>query len=257
MKKILLLILIIVSSFPLISCSKQIEKPIAETIVNKYYTAVIAGDYGTAYELLSVQTKSLFSLEKFKDNLELQKKGYGLTKFEIVKVEGPDQYKIFTINTTGPKPDSIRSDYAMAKLENNQYKIDMGDGVGFNNITALACNQIAHDNLYTKEKDFDNVIYYSKKAIELDPKNEFAYADLARAYTLSGNMKAGLEAIDKYIYLYPSLKQNDKELAQMYDFKGLNLLGQHKVEEAKAAYQKSLQIDPTNKDVFQSLQELK
>ncbi|HZK54230.1 MAG TPA: hypothetical protein VFC84_08570 [Desulfosporosinus sp.] len=255
MKKMLLLILIIVSSFLLISCTKQSEKPVAEIVLNKYYTAVIAGDYGTAYECLSIKTKSAYSMEKFKENHELLKKAYGVTKFEIVGTEGSDQLKTFKIKTTGTKPDSNIPEPAFVTLEDNQYKmIYMGEM--FNELTALACHQIAFDNLYSKERDFDYIIHVSKKAIELDPENEFSYCDLARAYSLSGNMIAGLEAIDEYINLYPGFTKNDKALAEMYSLKGLNLVGQHKMMEAKAAYQKSLQLDPTDKNTNLSLQEL-
>jgi len=90
--------------------------------------------------------------------------------------------------------------------------------------------------------DYENAIRCFKKALEMDPLFKQAYNGLAYTYYYSGNQKLSLETVEHLVAVAP-------DEANSWDTKGeINaMLG--RVDEAKAAFEKSLAIKP---DFFQS-----
>jgi len=260
MKKIIYILIVLLSIPIMTSCANQnkslaeVKKESAPEVVSKYYKAIIEGDYANAYNYLSLGSKAEYPLAVFIEYKEIQRTGFALVDFTIVNELGSDSNKTFELEFKCKSASSDTSDLhphiATVISENNEYKVDLGDV--FKSFTSFACVELASNNLFSHDKDFDYVAYLSTKAIELDPKSTFAYYNLAIAYSFTSIIDDALDIIEQYIILSSSLPENKYVLSRMYELKGLNMLGKHNGEKAKESYKKAYDIDPNNKDALES-----
>lgn len=97
---------------------------------------------------------------------------------------------------------------------------------------------------------YDEAIKYYTSAIELDPKNHVLFSNRSAAHAKAGNYWAALEDANKTVSLNPSWSKG-------YSRKGsaLAYLGKH--EEAIAAYEKGLELEPSNQQLASGLAEVK
>ncbi|CAH0581632.1 unnamed protein product [Chrysodeixis includens] len=97
---------------------------------------------------------------------------------------------------------------------------------------------------------FDEAVKYYTKAIALDPQNHVLYSNRSAAYAKDENYTAALADADQTIALNPTWSKG-------YSRKGsaLAYLGRH--EEAIAAYEKGLELEPGNEQLASGLAEVK
>ncbi|XP_026732808.1 stress-induced-phosphoprotein 1 [Trichoplusia ni] len=97
---------------------------------------------------------------------------------------------------------------------------------------------------------FDEAVKYYTKAIALDPQNHVLYSNRSAAYAKDENYTAALADADQTITLNPTWSKG-------YSRKGsaLAYLGRH--EEAIAAYEKGLELEPGNEQLASGLAEVK
>lgn len=89
---------------------------------------------------------------------------------------------------------------------------------------------------YRRLGDLQAARSYHQKAIELNPRLQEARLGLALVEQESGNPKAAVQAIQEVIA--------HKESAIAYFYQGNTFYKQGKIEEAQAAFQKALELDP-------------
>lgn len=84
----------------------------------------------------------------------------------------------------------------------------------------------------------------------MDPKNHVLFSNRSAAYAKAGNYRAALEDANQTVALNPSWSKG-------YSRKGsaLAYLGKH--EEAIAAYEKGLELEPSNQQLSSGLAEVK
>jgi len=107
------------------------------------------------------------------------------------------------------------------------------EGLGFK------ADYTEEDNLISQEDTF-------KKAIELNPKNDQAYAGLGRLYRGQGKFPEAEQVLKKAIELNP---KND----QAYILLGWLYNGQRKSPEAEQVFKKAIELNPKNDDAYLDL----
>ena len=95
-------------------------------------------------------------------------------------------------------------------------------------------------------KDYAQSINYNTKAIDLDPKNDLALVGLAIAYRIIGELQNCKSALDKLLALNPENPMSLDLLGQYY-------MSMENAKDAKAAFQKAIQIDKKYKDAYFNL----
>lgn len=97
---------------------------------------------------------------------------------------------------------------------------------------------------------YDEAVKYYTEAIALDPTNHVLYSNRSAAYAKDENYAAALTDADQTIALNPSWSKG-------YSRKGsaLAYLGRH--DEAVAAYEKGLELEPGNEQLASGLAEVK
>ena len=104
--------------------------------------------------------------------------------------------------------------------------------------------------VYSYIGDFNNSLYYLKKAIEIDPELSKAYNDLGIVYAQMGNFDAAIDEINKAIEINPYETDYYYNLAVIYEFLG-------EKEKAENLLLKALEIEPNNNKVRNKLVNLK
>ncbi|KAG8037411.1 hypothetical protein G9C98_005621 [Cotesia typhae] len=105
-------------------------------------------------------------------------------------------------------------------------------------------------NAALQEGKYENAIKFYTEAIALDGKNHVLYSNRSAAHAKSGNYEKALEDAEKTV----SLKS---DWAKGYSRKGSALAYLGRLNESIAAYETGLQLDPTNIQIRESLEELK
>ncbi|KAH0544244.1 stress-induced-phosphoprotein 1 [Cotesia glomerata] len=105
-------------------------------------------------------------------------------------------------------------------------------------------------NAALQEGKYEDAIKFYTEAIALDGKNHVLYSNRSAAHAKSGNYEKALEDAEKTV----SLKS---DWAKGYSRKGSALAYLGRLNESIAAYETGLQLDPTNAQIRESLEELK
>lgn len=100
-----------------------------------------------------------------------------------------------------------------------------------------------------KAKDFDTAIAEFSKAIELAPSDHTLYGNLSASYYNQNKFQEALDSAEKCIEVKP-------DWGKGYQRKGLALQGLKKNDDAKAAFEKGLEIDPSNTQIKDALAKL-
>lgn len=100
-----------------------------------------------------------------------------------------------------------------------------------------------------KDKDFENAINFFKQAIELTPTDHTLYGNTSAAYLNSNNPEEALNFSEKCIEVKPDWSKG-------YQRKGQALAALEKIEEAKEAFNKGLELDPSNTQIKSALENL-
>jgi len=95
--------------------------------------------------------------------------------------------------------------------------------------------------IYSRRKEHDQAEAAFKKAAEVDPKSAAAYDGLASLYNTTGRLDLAAEASAKALELYGSSGGGDATSA--YNA-GAIMMNSGKVAEAKAQFQRAIQLDP-------------
>ena len=275
MKKTRYLISVLILMILLVACSEQDNNKISldneinedtEAIYNTiedYYNLVMDGKFEQSYDYLSAKSKKDFPLKDYIEYEDIRSKAYNLTDYEIEKLENTtdDKIMVFMNNTRINKfysdgKDNSTPEIVFLEKEDNNYKIELGDL--FKYYTSWSYDSVAFEKLWNDDKDYDEVIYLSKKSLEIEPLNHRAYDNIVAAYTLSKNSDLALETISEYLTLYKYMdNEDDRVLANMYHQKGYNLWVKDNIEGAIKAFSKSLEIDPNNEKAMDAIVELK
>ena len=117
--------------------------------------------------------------------------------------------------------------------------------------------------VYLKQNKFDAAIQFFEQAIQLNPDHISAYYSLGNAYIRGGNIKKGVEQIKKYEALKPyanrvsqletALRKIPKNPAELWYQLGLVHLQYGKFEKALKPLEKSIELIPNNRAVYNTL----
>lgn len=94
-------------------------------------------------------------------------------------------------------------------------------------------------NTAFQNKDYDIAVDYFTKAIQLDPTNHVLYSNRSAAYSQMSKFEEALQDADKCIEL-------NKAFVKGYTRRGAALFGLKRYDDARAAYNDGLAIDPNN-----------
>lgn len=100
-----------------------------------------------------------------------------------------------------------------------------------------------------KARDFDKAVEYFKKAIELTPSDHTLYGNTSAAYFNSNNFDEALLYADECIKVNPDWSKG-------YQRRGMALASLDRKDAAKEAFQKGLELDPSNTQITSALQNL-
>jgi tetratricopeptide (TPR) repeat protein len=97
---------------------------------------------------------------------------------------------------------------------------------------------ISMGNAYNWLNDYAKAEQYFQRALEIDPHNEYALAELGTVYLNKGEMEKSKALLGE------SLKINHTSYSCPYEGLGLLYLKQGNLQEAEANFQKAIQINP-------------
>jgi tetratricopeptide (TPR) repeat protein len=97
-------------------------------------------------------------------------------------------------------------------------------------------------NEYFKAQKYSEAIEWYTKAVNADPNNETLYSNRAASYSACNKNAEALADAEKCVALKPTWVKGHFR-------KGIALCKLGRYDEAVAAYAKSLEIEPTNKDI--------
>lgn len=98
--------------------------------------------------------------------------------------------------------------------------------------------------------NYEEAIKYYSAAIDLDPKNHVLFSNRSAAHAKASNYAAALEDANKTVSLNPSWSKG-------YSRKGSALAYLGKYEDAIAAYERGLELEPGNQQLASGLAEVK
>jgi len=105
-------------------------------------------------------------------------------------------------------------------------------------------------NDFLKAGDYEKAIKEYNKAITLDPENAVYYSNRSAAWSSKGNNQSALNDALKCI-------EKDPKFAKGYSRKGKALFDMFQTNEAEAAYQDGLKVDPQNAILLQGLADVR
>ncbi len=113
------------------------------------------------------------------------------------------------------------------------------------NITPALAQQSATDFFKISQrafeyKDYDNVIFFSNKAIELNPQYGAAYWNRAIAYDCKGEYRKSVSDYSTAIKLY----ENNTDLASLYKNQGMVYISMKLYDSAIADFNSALKLNP-------------
>jgi len=100
-----------------------------------------------------------------------------------------------------------------------------------------------------QEGKLEDAIKHYTEAIQLAPNNHVLYSNRSAAYCTQKNFAAALDDATKTVEL-------KSDWGKGYSRKGAALYGLDKIPEAKAAYQKAIELEPNNDQYKKTLEEL-
>ncbi|MCC0673018.1 tetratricopeptide repeat protein [Clostridioides sp. ES-S-0145-01] len=262
------LILIVLIAILLTGCSPRES---ASEVAKKYSDRVNSGDYETAYDLLSKDTKKKVSLERFKEYqdvlIETKKViGYKLGKEENIEKKKYDrkEYKnLIKLEETYDIKDMFSRKRKALKVdryfvvENNRYKLLWHENFKSN----LSSRYL--DFVYLKlenfsEESFKEIDILLKKATDADSSNSDLYYIEASNYMYLDDYDNALLPINNCLkYLDKKSSDYKKKASDAYNLKGVILMCNKKYDEAKKFLNKSLDINQNNADAKYNLDTIK
>lgn len=105
-------------------------------------------------------------------------------------------------------------------------------------------------NAALASENFDAAVKFYTEAIGLDPKNHVLYSNRSAAHAKAGNYAAALEDANQTVSINPSWSKG-------YSRKGSALAYLGKLNDAVAAYEKGLELEPGNQQLASGLAEVK
>lgn len=105
-------------------------------------------------------------------------------------------------------------------------------------------------NAALASENFDAAIKFYTEAIALDPKNHVLYSNRSAAHAKAGNYASALEDANQTVSINPSWSKG-------YSRKGSALAYLGKLNDAIAAYEKGLELEPNNQQLASGLAEVR
>ena len=281
--KFYIILLIIITSLSLTSCSIINNKNTASKTMTSYLLATNNKDYKKAYEHLSSQCKDKVSYDEYKDYQEQLSK---------IVLERNSTYENEQILDTWVNEDGIEFKNVTKVLEKQNMKVDYGNEIVseksesyrylikegndykiiwsglFTENYSTKYSSIAHQ--YLKKDKYKEAIEYSDKSLDIwSNNNEAYYVKAYSLYQLEEYEKA-VDNVEKYISLvedeeyvskfFPSIYLDESislGLSAGYDLKGmlLELYGDN--DGAQEAYEYSICLNPENELAKDHLDSLK
>jgi len=253
-KKLVLLISIIT----LLICTGCGDKPAGEPkdILEQYYQGQLDGNFEASYNLLSSENKEQISLEEFKDWNNISNQLSKTNSFTTTKEEeltgynynGKEYKYAFKFITSFKEYDYITEKdtiYESIKIvvsENKEWKVLSEESYRTKYAYLTDYLGWAYREGKSFDKDVNLAISYFLKAIEIDPDYAATYYDIAYAYSYKEQYDKALE----YTIIGITKQTDEIALSDLYNMKGTILQAKSDYEEAKKAYNKSLELNPDN-----------
>ena len=281
--KFYIILLIIITSLSLTSCSIINNKNTASKTMTSYLLATNNKDYKKAYEHLSSQCKDKVSYDEYKDYQEQLSKIVlernttyeneqvldtwvnedGVEFKNVTKVLEKQNMKVdYKNEIVSEKSESYR--YLIK--EGNEYKI-IWSGL-FDENYSINYSDVAWQN-YDKDK-FKEAIEYSDKSLDIWSNNLESYMIKACSNYELRNYKTAIDDINTYISLledkeyiskyFPLLYSEEyinTGLSSGYNLKGLLLEFDSDSSGAEKAYEYAINLNPHNESANENLKRLK
>lgn len=241
-RKIHILLLILTSLLTLSSC-KPASEP--KQFVEDYYNNILQNNFSEAYNMLCAQSKINYPEEDFILYQQLLNEAYNFTDFSVQQISKTTNKYIEGINYknaaeftvtqtalnlyTNSQETNTYTVYAVA--ENGEWKIHQGSA--FHQLSLI----------YFNARDYKYDYNQSAEQANAEPNNNFyKYYERALAHI----------ALDMYeeaqaeIAVSINSAENNNQLSDAYNVKGLCYMGLEDYSKAKAMFTKSLKLNPAN-----------
>ena len=263
MKKILLTLLLLITSITLVACDTKPEGD-PKAVLEKHYSLILAKDYKGAYDLLDENSKKAITLEDFSEFNEVVSKTESNTKYTFSNpVEHKDtilndiEFSYFTEfevsrswkDLLTNKNENVNAEVCVVE-EDGKWKVYDVDKT-FNPKKEIASAYSYLGNMYL-EKDNKEAVTAFNSAIEYEKENPSHYYDLGYALMMDGNYDESINALNKSM----ELSKDNKELSSdIQVVLGLVFGEKSDLVKAKECFNKALELNPDNSDAKDMLQE--
>ncbi|WP_289139172.1 tetratricopeptide repeat protein [uncultured Brevibacillus sp.] len=255
MKRFTLSLFVFVLIAALVGCSPKDDPKV---VLNTYYTNVMNANYEDAYAILSEADRKASSKEDFVLFMNLNAELYKWNGIEIKNKEMDSDSLVFTVaeklhNNSDDRDESVTYKRAVIK-ENDEWKIFVNKNYG-EEIPALQ-NSIGWmyiDGYIGPKRNGNEAAKWFHEALKRDASYYQAYYGLSLAYAMLGKYDDAMTVANKYI----SLSKEEREQSGGYNVIGLCYMSRKDLVKAKEAFQKAVELDPTNEYAITNLSRFK